>query len=427
MIFLNESSTQDGVLDDTALAKRFIALLVKSGALRRSAAIFVQLRGLDGGEPQSLRQVQPGLSGERIRQLVKTLEDGPLQRLHAYRGDDHWELRRDITALLRRIEKHAPGSDQDIRDALASDYVRTDAAPASVVRLADILGIHHNLRLTTWSARAKFADQDCVKLASNDSASRRDIVVGIVPDSMPEVFENFINFARKFSRGAGVVAAAHLAERYGVERGISLAPNEAAAFLRPFAVHLGRHDGDEWFTFFNSANDFISKAKARVDILGVVSFESLRQFHQRFNRSLYAKGCGTIPDSVLRAALELAGFQVDGDDVRPLGQLGGQKGRGLSDIQAQMVDVFRKTLEKQGGGKSLRRYVLVRALKEAGIRESTAQMYLGRQGLFECRAGLCRLAGAQTSAEEQLAAGLTARRRGRPKATRVEAEASVAP
>lgn len=418
MTFLDESHPVDDVLDDTTLAKRFIALMVKAGGLRRSATIFVQLRGLDGGAPQSLRQVQPELSGERIRQLVKSLEEGPLQRLLASGSDELIELKKDIKDLLRRIEKHAPGSDHDIRDALASDFVRTEAAPASVVRLADILGVHHNLRLTTWSARAKYADPDGVKLASNDASSRRDQVVGIVPDNMPEVFENFMNFARKFTRGAGVASASHLAERYGVERGVPLAPNEVVAFLRPFAVHLGRHDGDEWFTFFNSANDFISKTKARVDILTVVSFESLRQFHQRFNRSLYASGCSSIPDSVLRAALELAGYQVNGDDVRPMEPLGGQKGRGLSDIQAQMVEVFRKTVEQQGGGKSLRRHVLVRALMDAGIRESTAQMYLGRQGLFECRGGLCRLADTQLDARDQVMAAGTARGRGRPKTVR---------
>lgn len=379
--------------DSKSLTALFTKLLVRAGASRRSADILVALRGLGGEPPRSLRSVAGGeLSAERIRQLVGELERGALLALIADKSEPVADLKTSLARVLRRVEAHAPGSDEDIKAALAADFEPMQTSPASVVRMADILGVHHSLRLTTWTARAKFEDDSKVTLAAPGEGNHRESVCGIVPDDMPEIFENFINFARRFSRGAGVVAAGQLAARYGVDRGIPLAPNESAAFLRPFAVHLGRHDGDEWFAFFNSANDFIRKVTTRVEIFGECSFEHLRQFHQKFNRSLYADESMAIPESVLRAALELAGFHVDGDIVRPINVISGQAGRGISDIQAQMVRVFRETLAGAGGRKSVKRTEFVAALQAAGIRESTARMYLGNQGLFVCSGGLCRLA-----------------------------------
>lgn len=400
-----------------SLSTTFVKLLVKAGAQQRSADIFVELRGLAGEQPRSLRSVARGLSAERIRQLMGELEKGGLQALLVDKGEPAAQLRQDLATALRRIEAHAPGSDDDIRNALAAEFDPLDTAPASIIRMADIMGVHHKLRLTTWTERAKFADEERTQLASVDSGHRRESVCGIVPDDMPELFENFINFARKFSRGAGVVAAGQLASRYGVDRGVAIAPNEAVAFLRPFAVHLGRHDGDDWFAFFNSANDFIRKATTRVELFGHGSFEQIRQFHQRFNRSLYADEETVIPESVLKAALELAGYHLVGDDITPMKPLKGQTGRGISDIQAQMVKVFRETLARTPGRKSVRRAELVNAMLEAGIRESTARVYLGNQGLFECKGGLCRLADRQATAEDLAEVAIRGRGRGRPAGT----------
>ncbi len=397
-----------------SLSTTFVRLLVKAGAQQRSAKLFVELRGLAGEQPRSLRSVARELSAERIRQLMSELEKGALQALVADKGEGSVQLRGDLASALRRIEGHAPGSDEDIRNALAAEFEPLDTAPASIIRMADILGVHHRLRLTTWTERVKFADAERTQLASVDSGHRRESVCGIVPDDMPELFENFINFARKCSRGAGVVAAGQLANRYGVDRGVAIAPNEAVAFLRPFAVHLGRHDGDDWFAFFNSANDFIRKATTRVGLFGHGSFEKIRQFHQRFNRSLYADEETVIPDSALKAALELAGYNLVGDKITPMRPLKGQTGRGISDIQAQMVKVFRETLERTPGRKSVRRAELVDAMLKAGIRESTARVYLGNQGLFECKGGLCRLADRQATAEDIAEVAIRGRGRGRP-------------
>lgn len=376
-----------------SLTARFERLLVLAGAPRRTVDLFMQLRGLRGKEPMSLRGVAKNISAERVRQLIAELESGPLEVVRTDAGEAAEDLRFKLAEVLRRIESHAPGSDERIRAALAREFLPLDTTPASMVRMADILGVHHGLRLTTWTARAKFADEKRSTLASaEDAGRRRDSVCGIVPDSMPEIFVNFINFARKFSRGTGVIAAGQLAARYGAERGVAVAPNEAVAFLEPFAVHLGRHDGDDWFAFLNSANDFVRKATTRVELFGHCSFAAIQQFHQRYNRSLYAEEGTVFPDSVLRAALELAGFHIEGDVVTPVQPMKGQQGRGISGIQRQMVQVFRDTLKRTGAERSLRRVDLMHAFTEAGIREYTARVYLANQGLFVCSRDTCRLA-----------------------------------
>lgn len=375
-----------------SLADKFSALLRDSGAPSRSVELFIRLRGLGGDLPKSLRSLPTALSAERVRQLIVELESGPLQSVRTSSAAEALLLRDELDRMLRRIEAHAPGADEDIREAIATDYMPLEISPASVVRIADLLGVHHGLRLTTWTERPKFEGADRKLLAAGDTGHRRVSLCGIVPDGMPEVFESFVSFARKFSRGAGVVAAGHLAECFGVARGLPIAQNEAVAYLRPFAVHLGRHNGDDWFAFFNSANDFIRKATARVDLFGHASFAHICQFHQRFNRSLYANEDTAIPEEVLKAALELAGFEVDGDRVASRRPKEAMKIRGVSDIQAHMVRVFRELIGTMPGRTSIRRADLVKAMLRQGIRESTARIYLGNQGIFECKKGLCRLA-----------------------------------
>lgn len=367
----------------------FVQILVKAGCTRRNALLLVEHRGLGGEPPRPLRANSLRLSAERVRQVVSQVEAGPMQALLNAGGDDLEHLRADVAYALRRIERYAPGTDEDIKRGLASDFEPLETMPASVIRIADLLGVPHSLRITMWSARAKFADDERISLASMAHADRQESVTGIVPDQMPEIFENFINFARKHSRGAGVVAAGRLAERYGSDRGVALAPHEAEAFLRPFAVHLGRHEGDEWFSFFNSANEFIHKASMRVKLFGQCSFELVRQFHERNTRSKYKAEEG-VPESVLRAALELAGFSVEGDDITPLRQLEFGNGRRVPEIQARMVSVF-QSLARKDNRKTVRRAVLIRALLDAGIRESTVRIYLDTKGLFLCKKGLCRL------------------------------------
>lgn len=377
---------------ETAFHEDLIELLVKAGGSRRSADMFVELRGLAGEEPQSLRGVSKDLSAERIRQLVRELENGPLQQALRDESGALAMLKAGLAGALRRIEKHSPGADADIQAALAADLDPLHTAPASVVRIADILGVQHDLRLTKWLARAKFSDDEKMKLATPADKFIKDVVTGIVPTDLPDTFANFINFARRYSRGSGVVGASQLAHLFTEKKRVAMAPNEAAAYLRPFSVHLGRHDGDDWFCFFNSANEFFRKVAGRVDLFKSGSFKSILEFHQRFNRSNYAGSTMVVPESVLRVALELAGFAVDDDEIKPMRSLKALAGRGISETQVTMVGVFRDLLAKRGGLKSVKRNELVQALLKAGIRESTARVYLGNKGLFVCSGNLCRLA-----------------------------------
>jgi hypothetical protein len=384
------------------LPSAFTRLLLSAGASERSIGIFLELRGLAGAEPRSLRNVSRGLSAERIRQLVEELESGPLRRVIDSKAEDVTAFRASMEHVLSSIEPYAPGSDESIRDVMAKMEVIVPS-PASVLRLADILGCHHEMRLTEWTSRAKYKEGTQRELATQEHDTRRATVTAIVPAAMPEVFDSFITLARKFSRGEGVIAASHLAERFSQERGVPVTSAEAVAFLQPFAVHLGRHDGDDWFAFFNSANDFLRKVATRVALFKHASFANVCAFHRRHNRSLYSNEGTTVPSAVLAASIELAGYKIDGDDVTPVTSqpAAGSAGRGATGIQLTMVDVFRKTLLANNGKKSVPRAVLVTALKEAGIRESTAHMYLGNQGLFICRKGLCRLADEADEAPER--------------------------
>lgn len=376
---------------DKDLAAQLVAGLVKSGASERSAGIYIELRGLGGEAPKSLRAVSRGLSPERIRQLVNEVEGKPLRTLLSDL-DVVEPIKTRLTEVIALIESLSPRSDEAIAKLLLDLRVAVQS-PACLVRLADTLGCHHDLRLTAWTSRAKFVDEEHSRLAAYEDEPRRATIIGIVPNQMPELFESFINFARKFSRGAGVMAAGLLADRYSRERGIPMTQAEAVALLEPFAVHLGRHDGDDWFAFFNSANDFLRKAATRVELFGQCSFEHLCRYHERYNRSLYAGEDTRIPNEVLRAMLELAGYVFKGDTLAPRRgkDVTAGAGRGVSETQALMVKIFRKTLATTKGRKTVPRGKLVAAMISAGIRESTAHVYLGNQGIFECKKGQCRL------------------------------------
>lgn len=376
---------------DIELADAFVAELLANGAEHRSAQMFIELRGLRGQAPTSLRGVTAGVSPERVRQLVAELQDGPLRAVVCSSAGGAVKLRRNVERLVDEMEVDAPGSEQAIRRALAARGVSVQS-PASAVRLADILGCHHGMRLTSWSCRAKFAGADGSRLASPEDPPRKATVVGIVPADMPEVFESFVDFARRISRGAGVVSTNRLADRFAQERGIPLSGAEAYAFLEPFAVHLGRHAGDEWFTFFNSANDLLRKAAVRLKLFDQVSFEFLCAFHRRYNRSQYANDESAMPTAVLRAALELAGYNVSDDVVTakaPIAQAGAVDIRGR---HANVVKVFRDTLIRTGRRRSIPRETLLAALMDAGMLESTALAYISKRGIIRCRGSLCMLA-----------------------------------
>lgn len=160
--------------------------------------------------------------------------------------------------------------------------------------------------------------------------------------------------------------------------------------LAPFAIHLGRIDGDDWFTFYSSTNEFISKAAGRVTALGQASFQLLCDFHQRFNRSEYVNG-ETVPREALRNALAVSGFEVDGDVVTIRDKANVKTPRLLTPIQEKMIAVFRSMDQDAGAKGTVPRLAFSRALVSAGINEITAHIYLSNRGIFTCQGGQCRL------------------------------------
>lgn len=387
---------------DLHLATLFRDLLLASGASRQNVDFYISVRGLQGREPVPLRKVSAEVSGEWVRKVVKGIETLHVKPLLQGNGSQIQHLMTSVQALVSLIQSVCPGSDLHIRRRLLRKGVEI-VLPSAVLRLADTLGCHHDLRLTEWKSRAKYRDPDRTIFA--DDGARVDAIVAIVPFDMPEIFENFINFARRYSRGAGVMSAGKLAERYSSERGVPVTASEAQSFLEPFAVHLGRHDGEEWYAFFNSANDWFRKVASRVDLLKQCSFDELAHFHRRYNRSQFLEGdADGIPNSVLQAALELAGFEVD-DGVVKRSDASTARSRGIGEIQGRMIEVFRAALAASGNQRSVQRSQLMEEFSRAGIRESTAHKFLGSKGIFVTVKGRCYLADAEPRSESPARVG----------------------
>jgi hypothetical protein len=382
---------------DLHLSRQLRELLLASGASNQNVDFYIAVRGLEGREPVPLRKVSTEFSGEWIRKVVKVIDAVHVKPLLSGKSSKVAELMESVQALMAQIQSVCPGSDLTIKRKLLARGLEV-SLPSAVVRLADTLGCHHDLRLTEWKARAKFRDEDRTIFAGD--GAKLDAICAIVPFDMPEIFDSFINFARRFSRGAGVMAAGKLAERYSSERGVPLTGAEAQALLEPFAVHLGRHDGDEWYAFFNSANDWFRKVASRVDLFKQCSFEELANFHRRYNRSQFLEGdADGMPNSVLHAALELAGFDVDEGLVKR-SDATVSRSRGISEIQGKMIDVFRLALTAAGNQRSVPRAQLLEEFARAGIRESTAHKFLGSKGIFVTVKGRCYLADAGPRQEQ---------------------------
>lgn len=383
-----------------AMTERLAGELWHAGADRRSVRLFLDVRGLDGQPPVSLRRTGVPISAERVRQLTRDVETRYVPMALRSGRAEMAELRQDVEAVLGRLARLAPGADESITKALAADGFPVRSA-CSLVRLADVLGVPHSLRLTTWTFRSKRIEDGSRLSVAGDPMLRATVHAVVLADS-PEVFSGLMNLARKVSRGAGVIGASRLATEFSMENAIAVTAQEAAAFLQPFAVHLGRHDGDEWYAFLNSANDFVAKSVARAKLFGVASLEQLLAFHRRYNRSLYADGDG-FPSEALTALLELAGLDIAGDAVSLRGaNVATSGGHAVSAIQAKMVGIFREAVAALPGRKGLTSAEFVKAMTDAGIRESTAHVYLSAKGLFCKKGETWRLAEVET-AEAQAA------------------------
>lgn len=398
----NVHDQSESIALDVEMGRRYVEALTVAGAKPRGALMFAQVRGLLGEPPVSLRKLDKTVSAERVRQLVREVESGAAVKVGGLESAELQQIRANVSAAIDVIYSYIPGADDTLRRQLEHHGIKLQSA-SSLIRLADVLGIPHRIRLTSWESRPMVTVDEvtgATELVTPESRRRNVSIPCLVPDSMPEVAEAFLTFARKYSRGVGVVGARHLAERFGEERGVALTEAESEAMLSPFAVHLGRHDGDEYFAFVSSANEFLRKAAVRVRLFGHCSFELLVEFHRRFNRSLYIEDGTRPPVGALKELLELSGYRVDGDSVTVVdGKSNAGGGRGPTATQALMVSVFKQVQADQGDVRQIPRADLMAAFKRAGILPLTAQMYLGNQGLFICKGGKCRLATEKATVE----------------------------
>jgi len=381
------------VPDDLTIVEKLCNELVNLGCPERSTSIYCSVKGLQGEAPKSLRRAWPGISGERVRQVVLIVESRFLPQL--IESPNGKALGEEISILLSEISKEAPNSNDEIKDALAKRSIIV-SSPAGVLRLAELFRVHSDLASASWVGLSKYHNENRPGSGLITGEGKTTRVEAIVPSDMPDVFTNFLSLARRVSRGMGAMSARSVADLYTQNRGLPLGESEAKAMLAPFAIYLGRIDGDDWFTFYSSTNEFISKAAGRVTSLGEASFSLLCDYHERFNRSEYIN-VDPVSREALRLVLEVSGFEITGDVVTIRGKVNVKTVRSLTPIQERMISVFRQLVQDQliKDGSSAKgevpRHLFSRALVAAGINETTAHIYLSNRGIFTCHGGLCRL------------------------------------
>lgn len=386
----NRFATADSVdLSTVKFSRRLQDRLIRAGASAEAVALFVEVRGLASGAPLSLRSTSSELSAEGVRKVVAAVAEGPLRMVLADQGFVS-AMRERMAPFLKRLAQECPGDEEHLAFRLGPAFMRTAGSPSSLIRLADHLGCEHDLRISRWSGRSKYKGADRAAFATTRDRPRVEQVVAIVPIGAVEAGEALLSLASRLARGNGCVSAAYMASRFGMDHGIPLTAHEAEAVLRPFAVHLGRHDGDEWYTFINCANEFLAKAQQQVKLFQSTSFQALRTHHIRRNRSSYTvEGMG-VPDGALRAALEAAGLDVTGDAVTQASRQTMLDQASAASVQARIMRVYKQVAQLRGNARGVHRADLLAALMADGVREATARMYLTNKALFTSSAVYCR-------------------------------------
>lgn len=371
--------------------------LKRAGAAPKAVDLFVKVRGLSDGPPTSLRKTDVQISGEWVRRLVAELEAGPLKMLIDDQSKRVKLFMSSVASVVGLIERLAPSSCDAMCTLIAKQAGINVPYPAAVVRLADILGIQHKVRITKWSARAKFLDGGGLELATSTSRHRMATAESIVPASMPEIFGGFINAARKIYRVTGAVPLTEVADWVSTARGVPVSSIEAKAMLEPFATHLGRHDGDDWFAFMNSPNDFLKKVQLRLDIIGTCSLDELCVHYRNYTRSYFINRVKPYPRSVLVSLLELAGYEVRDDAVQSRKRAPQSDAADAAvvvrDTRDFLRNIFVVALQKHGRRKNsgmIHHSAMVQEMIAAGISESAAFVYLTNTGYFKSYRNLCK-------------------------------------
>lgn len=373
---------------DLELTRMFVETLVALGCSRDNAEIFCRVRGLAGEAPVSLRKATVRLSGEGVRGIVQQVERKYLSRVltEAPAGA---LLRERIRALLSFVRSELPGTNDQIAKACALKGVMF-RRPISVFHWAALLGVEPGMRMDRWASFAKYSSPTVLP-GCGEKTQVKDYIDALLEESAPDIFEGFIACARKAARLTFAISARYAAELYTSARGIAVTDHEAKAMLEPFAVELGRVDGEDWFVFLSLRSGFIERAAGTATALQVASFEGLCEGYRRSTRIEKCRG-NLPPDEILRRGLAIFGFTLDGDEVRMARQSTVSKEYALSPIRLKMVSIVRK-LEKSKyavNGWVPRREIMAQARAE-GLNDVTVAIYLTRSGLFAWSGAMYRV------------------------------------
>lgn len=398
-----------------SLAQRLAELLRKRGADDLDVELLLRHRGISSHVPESLASLGSGggnVSYQRVGFRVNRVTQGAVARLASRPEEPDFALFvSDVSAALNVIAEHAPRAVEHLQDAVSKAIdLRLnvlnrldDADPAvrerwqriasmgrveSVIRIADLLGLPSQIKLTQWKYRPKYEDAKRTRLYTPRSARRTEQVLAICNADGADLSVPVLKLGRDISRSAGVVGAARLAAIFSDTRGVPLSPQEAVALLEPFAVQLGRGGGDDWFVFMNYRNDFATMCIDRTRLVGEASFEALLQSHRRESRGLWA-GNDHVPLDIIGASLALYGLVVQGDKVTM-----GKRGKGAvvpddpitrsrqSVVRQTLVNIFHQ-MAKSANTKWVPRNDFNRAVAQAGLNEVSARLCLTQSGLFD--------------------------------------------
>lgn len=233
------------------LLSKFEIILAHESAVvtidpKRDSAIFARLSGLDGNDPDSLRHTAApyDLSAERVRQISHKISEFVIPSIAV--KSEYFDFRADVDAAMELIHKCAPGVIEAISKKLNivsnNKFLDGDQSAASIVRLAEMLGINGRIRLEDWDGRHAIVDVD-----------------------MQPCFPLVMSLARKVCGASGSFSASVVADFLQKNHSISLNADAVDSMLAPFSTKVSDGEsGEIWYTFENTVNDTVKRAKNRV-------------------------------------------------------------------------------------------------------------------------------------------------------------------
>lgn len=371
-------------LSAVRLPRAFQERLIAAGADLETTVLFCDVRGLCGGAPTSLRAADSDLSAEGLRKRFIALEGGPLAEVLGDRAFCAAQAQ-ELGPALERLLQECPGSEEHLAFRLGVQFASDFGSPTSLIRLADMLGVPHALRVSVWKSRAKHRDAIRMKLATKRDKVIVDQVAAVVLAESPEVFEPVISLARRMCRSRGIVSASSVANTFGAESQIPLSEHEVVAMLRPFAVHLGRQAGEDWFAFLNSDNALLTKLDSQIALFKRASLQAVADLHRRANRDIEC-----APEPVLLALFDACELVVEGDVIRGLSR---SELATRQHDQGDLIQVLRgyaKLAKDRGNARGVIRMELLELLLAEGMRESVARMFLSNKQVFTQSPVYCR-------------------------------------